>query len=391
LVLTVGTQASASTWVFNVVRAIFTLYRPEALSDMAERGAYALRCLGRGAQDVVFKAHTVDQDLINLALLAEAKVIVTSRDPGDILVSQADRFGYDFKLAAAHLSHSLASIASLPPELDVLYLRYEDGFFDSISTVFDIANFIETPVSSAEAEAIAASLTSSAIASHIDDWMTINGVTDGSHWEADTHWHPGHLGDGKVGKWRDRLSNDQQNAMASALAPLDVGQRWSDHAIVWQPELFHFTPIEGTHDLEVDGRSRPLVHGPYFHLPAGLWRMTPLLEIVSGGPLCVKIDVFTLADGRGVLELKTVTLPTSHLGRLACEVDVVDHGHPLELRIESAADGQKGRLRFLGVRLEQVGESDGRAPPQAKSVAKTIKHGSTRSMEEGAFTRSQRN
>ncbi|MGH7026595.1 hypothetical protein [Brevundimonas sp.] len=46
----------------------------------------------------------------------------------------------------------------------------------------------------------------------------------------------------------------------------------------WSPDLFSYTRgVEhegGTADIDISGRARILVHGPYFQLPPGAWRVT---------------------------------------------------------------------------------------------------------------------
>jgi len=371
LVVTLGTQASASTWVFNVVRAIFATHRPAAVSYMVEEGASALNCLGSGARDVVYKAHTFDRALHNLMLLANAKVIVTSRDPRDSVVSQTERFQQDFKQAAVSLTRSLVAIASLDPRIETLHLRFEEAFFDDPQSIVKISEFIGIRLYADEAKKIFDGLSRSRVQSQIDAWATSEQARDPGEWDRVTQWHRGHIGDGIVGKWRNRLPANLQSAAQSALMPFDTDIDWCSQEIIWPAELFYTTAndiIERDVELTVDGTAHVVLYGPYMHLPVGIWAMQPLVEVILGAPLTIKLDVFTLAEGRDILQLKTVTLSEKDDGQCMFEVDVIDYTHPIEFRIASMSDGRSGRIRFSGVRLRYLGESQGRLPALAHSV-----------------------
>ena len=104
LIITLGTQASASTWAFNVVRQLLAIHHPASISGYAEQGLELVRQLQAGAPHAVFKAHTLDLIMFNLVVATQAKVIVTSRDPRDVLVSPQERFGLELGVTARNLS-----------------------------------------------------------------------------------------------------------------------------------------------------------------------------------------------------------------------------------------------------------------------------------------------
>ena len=59
LVITLGTVASGSTWVFNAVRALLTETNPDAVSLSARDAVDLLRNVPLGCRDVVVKSHSL--------------------------------------------------------------------------------------------------------------------------------------------------------------------------------------------------------------------------------------------------------------------------------------------------------------------------------------------
>lgn len=314
--------------------------------------------LGYSSTSAVFKTHSPDQDLLNLAIITRAKIIVTSRDPRDVLVSQQERFGEDFRSATCNLARSLVAIASLPPIAETLHLRYEDGFTANLQTVRLIADFIDVPATADECAMIFEFMSSSAVASRILNWMTANPARDPKEWDSATHWHPTHIGDGVIGKWHERLPQAQADSAEGALLPFDVGRDWRKSEIFWRADLFHGSIAEdGIISVEVDGTARTAVYGPYLTLPVGRWRIDPLIKASAMEPITVKLDAITISGTHETLELKTVTLPGSSMERIALEIDVVDHTHAMEVRLSTIEGGPHGNLLFSGVRLRYIGES----------------------------------
>jgi hypothetical protein len=370
LVLTIGTQASASTWVFNVVRKIFAIHRPWALSNMGEHGGTALTSLGRGTKDAVFKVHFLDQAMANLLLLADSKVIVTHRDCRDVIVSNDQRFGMSHQDTIRSLSRTLTDILALPTDLQTLHLNYEDGFASKLQTVQEIADFIGLPIDGQQASLIHADLAPRVIKNKISEWMMAHPELAESDWDRTTQWHPNHLGDGLVGKWREQLPADISLAAVQSLAPF-YRPDWQSQHITWKTELFLgqcgalMQPIV---DLEISGEEKMLCWGPYLNLPVGRWRFKPLIKNLSTQKISVKADVATFAAGVGIINMNTFTLPSSPSEPPALYADISDHRHTIEVRLQSLADGRKGSIRFEGVEIEYLGETEKQPNSTASSV-----------------------
>lgn len=360
LILTLGTQASASTWIFNAVRAIFSVNEIHAASAMSEEGCQFLGMMPSGFDHFILKSHRMDNNLINLARISSARVIVTSRDPRDVLVSQKERFDSEYRDQIASLSRSLVSIASIPTSLDTMHLQYEDRFFERSDTIRRLASFLSLPVTDEQCESIFAALSPEAVRAQISTWVSEAAPRDTEEWDMATHWHPGHLGDGRSGKWVGALPDVARKAAEGALAPFHAPKDFRSEETFWSPYLFNGPETDGggAVTLSVNGEASLLVHGPYLCLPVGRWMMRPVLKAPSDGRLiAIKMDAYTYADDRGVMEMKTLVLPITAKKAPSLEIDVVDHLHPLEFRLYSVNDGRKGTFEFGGVRLKYLGES----------------------------------
>jgi hypothetical protein len=357
LAITLGTPASGSTWVFNVVRALFAIARPAAMSLAAGDAADILNNIPIGTEDAIVKAHYLDRAMLTLASLFDAKIIVTTRDPRDSVVSQRERFGASLNDAMADLTRSFSSIAMLDPSVAALTLRYEDRFMDTGDTIADIAHFLSVSVSRLEIDRILKELRPERVTRKIDRWLP-SAKTRNRDYDSESHWHAGHVGDGESGKWQQRLEPDAQGAVMGALRPHMSGD-WREGIVEWSSKLFHRDERCSGIELECEGEERGLIWGPYLHLPAGRWRVTPRIESCSPSqPISIRVDTFIPVAGREVIALRVVNLPVSSEERMIMEFDHYNHLEPVEIRIASIADGRRGRIMFSGVELRWLGKSE---------------------------------
>ena len=349
LVITLGTQASGSTWVFNVVRALFACVGEYIFSSSADDGLDALDRMPIYPDHVILKSHSMDQRFLRIARLARAKLIVSTRDPLDSVVSQKERFGHSSKLAAVDLTRSFATIESLPSGLDRLNFRYEDSYTTKRRTIFEIAGFLGLRVTRDQSERIFRALEPGAVKAIVQALE----ADPAQRRDPGAYWHPNHVGDGRVGKWRDRLVAATQSMVSGCLTPLASPELWKHEAIRWSADLFSYGNEKDEPqivELECEGDSRILVFGPYLHLPCGRWRATPLVEPTAGG--CgprITADVYLPNSGRESLASREARAPD-----LSLRFDHHDHFQPVEVRLASVA-GSKGGIRFSGCELNWLG------------------------------------
>ena len=166
--------------------------------------------------------------------------------------------------------------------------------------------------------------------------------------------------------WLDRPEGERYRihsaAVESPLAIFDDMPHPPSAPVAWGPQWFSYdlasqTPMGGDW-LDMTGRMRPLVFGPYICLPSGRWRVDAriwvdperahaplLLEWGSGTSFC---RVMAEVRRRGVYELS--------LDRVWSEPEVA------QLRIWNAHPVFEGRLRFEGCRVTRVPDDDPTSP-----------------------------
>jgi hypothetical protein len=223
VVITMGLHGSASTWAFNVARELIT----------TTVGADAvLSCFGAGpaallAQEGILGRHLVCKthgwpNLHVFAYLTSAVVIVTVRDPRDCVLSLMERFQESLSNSVAGITRDCLS-ATHCADAGYPVLLYEDRFFDDPATVQAIARHLGVEVSDAVADDIFNRYRTEevrAFAAEVETLPSERLEGDGKPLLFDrvTHITRTHIGDGRVGKWRERFDPPHRAALARHFA-----------------------------------------------------------------------------------------------------------------------------------------------------------------------------
>lgn len=356
LVITLGSHASGSTWLFNVVLLLFEAAGRPVFCTAVDEGEDALDRMPVDMGDVVLKSHSMDQRLLRIARLAGARIVLSVRDPRDSVVSQRERFGAPVRRTVAELSRSLATINSLAADLPVLRFRYEDRFIETARTIAAVARFLGVPAAKRDVARIASELSIDAVRSRVA--VRSRQLTAGETpcQEPVTQWHHGHVGDGVSGKWRDRLDPASQRLVADCLNPFAAPGGWRKRPVRWSAELFDYQAKQRARPtVEIRAGPEPdfIAYGPYLHLPVGAWRATPLVRSVEGrcGAL-LEADIYLPWADR---QLACVRAP---VGREDAPVSLdftrYDHYQPVEARLRTVERRPRGFV-FSGWRLSWRG------------------------------------
>jgi hypothetical protein len=293
--------------------------------------------------------------------LVETKIIISMRDPRDSVVSLLERFSISTRDAVAWLSASFASLASLPTTADRLVFHYEDRFTENVATISEIGKFVGLNVTDNETAAIFDALRGDRVRQYIESWLNTSlPAKRPRDFDPPTQWHPGHVGDGRIGKWEERLQLEVSQAVSDCLEALSDASAWQSKSMRWSSRFFYYHDERSPGDdelFECTGEERLLVWGPYFFLPAGRWRFTPLLRVDM--PVVIKIDIFVALSGRGLMQLRTVVLrPDASRLANALIYEHLDHSEPLEVRLSGVGDGRRGTVMFSGVDVAFLGPCD---------------------------------
>jgi len=213
IVLCAGQYGSASTWLYNAVHALLAADRGEAgvhrqFADSPD--ALPAQPDGRA---LVLKSHAPTGGMRWLVARGGGKAIITLRDPRDGAASVVGRFGLDYPTVAGRVARSAATLPLLAASsLPLLVLRYEDGFAARRETLDRVAGFLGLAPPPGLLDALFARLTPDAVRAEIDRMLEVGAfgpAPDSNSHDGVTHWHPGHVGDGEVGKFARILTEGQ--------------------------------------------------------------------------------------------------------------------------------------------------------------------------------------
>lgn len=212
LVVCAGVYRSGSTWAYNMVKAIINAAIPSA------------RIAGRFAENVdefdlsgtehfdlvVLKAHP-QPSLLSLIEFLEPPVILSVRDPRDCVASWLEMLGEEFDTFQPRLMRSCCAALRLVEHRNTLTVRYEDGATGNAQTLKSIADHLGLRIDQNSSAQLLARLSPEAVKEQIRSLASAGRLDAGARLIGDpqTLWLPAHVGDGKTGKYQQKLTVDQ--------------------------------------------------------------------------------------------------------------------------------------------------------------------------------------
>jgi hypothetical protein len=212
-VLCAGLYSSGSTWLFNVVARLYEATHLErSLARFYSDDLYSFPEFSSVPDVCVVKTHIPDRSLQILAACCLSPVLVTLREPRDAVASLISRFDFRFESQLSGFAACASRMIDLARS-GALVLRYEDRFYDDPATVARIAAFLGLNVRPEEMTAIWQALRPESVKSEIAKLTKERAF--GQHVtpvsvDPRTQWHPGHIGDREIGKYRHILSATEQ-------------------------------------------------------------------------------------------------------------------------------------------------------------------------------------
>jgi hypothetical protein len=207
VIATIGLHGSASTWVFNVARelAIAAMGAERVVSCYVDTQAELPAAAHQPEKCLVIKSHHGSPGLDAWLKAARARVVLSVRDPRDASVSMAQRFRAPLETTARWLLNDCERMLRVAAE-DYPVLRYEDRFFDDPAYVTLVANELGLPVTSGVAQIFDRYQTAAVRiwASRLHQLPTERLQMVGPFpMDRVTQILAPHIGDGRIGKWRD--------------------------------------------------------------------------------------------------------------------------------------------------------------------------------------------
>jgi hypothetical protein len=219
VILCLGLKSSGSTWLYNVAIRILKEARPAKGEGRAKVAAFfadneGMLPDGAATADIlIIKTHEPSKAILFLTRFSRGRVLVSVREPRDSVASLMQRFDHSFESALRDVRVGSKFVVDLSHEKETLTLRYEDGFADDERTVDQVARFLGVRLTKAARGRIFNSLTREAVQKKIEKLH--KGETDPNAFDFTTQWHPGHVGDGRVGKFKSVLTPAQQRKIES--------------------------------------------------------------------------------------------------------------------------------------------------------------------------------
>jgi hypothetical protein len=223
LIATVGLHASASTWVFNVVRELMIAATGEThvMSCYADERAQVPEAAGR---HLVIKSHRGSQDLDDWLAASGARVFLSVRDPRDACMSMAQRFRSPIVHTARWIADDCDRLMRLAAQGHPL-LRYEDRFFDDRQAPKRIAVMLGLAPDPAVLDAIFNRYTTESVRAFARSLAALPSerLTTVVSFPMDrvTQILAPHIGDTQIGKWLDLPIHKQAELTRAFRAFLD--------------------------------------------------------------------------------------------------------------------------------------------------------------------------
>jgi hypothetical protein len=219
-----GMYASASTWLYNVVRQISAAAQPaQPVRTHFASGRLNEAALAQPGLHII-KTHEISDDAAVQALTRRAdKILVTIRDPRDAVTSLMLYHGHTFERALPLVAAAMRLCARWAADPRTLVFHYESGFFDDERTLDRIAAQLDLNVPEADRRKIFAALQRGQVETYISGLPRLPGVLQdrisGDLLDPQTHWHTHHAGrSGEVGRWRRMLTGAQAQEIVLRLA-----------------------------------------------------------------------------------------------------------------------------------------------------------------------------
>lgn len=367
IISTLGVYSSGSTWVFNIVRRLLKQRGGEVFSMFSEQGHDLLSCSNGGMDAIVTKSHHFDLDFMRILGISNSKIIMSVRDPRDCVVSLMQRFGLNDSDAIFRVSRSSSVVAMVRKQLNNMTFFYEDNYFSNKNTIASIAEFLEIQISSEMIEDIYSEYQSEKLSCMIKG--RFEDGTSNIDYDNDTHWHPGHIGDGKIGKWKDELSDFAAQSIYDAIHPLCYQEFKAGSSLIWSTYFFKYTDDRSFHDghvIETGTDDQLRIYGPYLYLPAGRWRIDFRFRAMEPAHQSMLMIEAVLGYGKAVLGVSSARLSGAQEQCFGFEFEHMEFVHPIEARIHAINYGASSTVEFLGVTLTYMAfpiRHNGKATP----------------------------
>ncbi len=218
-----GMYASASTWLFNVVREVTgAVSGATVVTGRFADSAAAIPTLDPGAPGLVIKTHDTDAALDAWLAQHATHLWISIRDPRDCVASLMLYMEYPFDEALEVVGRSARHCRMRMADPRAVLFRYEDGFTDEPATMDRIAAALGGSLTESDRRRLFEATRRPRVEAEIARRVAAPGamLIGPDHWmDPATQWHNHHINrTGEIGRWRHQLDHEQVQAIEAELA-----------------------------------------------------------------------------------------------------------------------------------------------------------------------------
>ena len=218
-----GMYASASTWLFNVVRRIHAVAEPTRLQTHFVGARSNFEKFDQPHAIRLVKSHEVSDEATLIELAGRAsKIFITVRDPRDSVTSLMLYHNHDFDRALNLVEEASRLCAGFAKDKRAKFFRYEERFFENPDTVQRVAADLGYQLPDDVAQEIFNGMSWTAVEKHIAGLPkqpdVLQDRISGDLLDPLTQWHTHHAGrSGETGRWQHMLSEAQASEVSKRL------------------------------------------------------------------------------------------------------------------------------------------------------------------------------
>lgn len=354
IVVCLGMPRSGSTWLFNVVRE---------LVEAAEGGVESFEATSLTAVDsllvgksraIVIRCHTLTDAMLRLMLAAGVQFVLSTRDPRDCVASLCAQLGGRSSGWSTEVSRSLATVATVQQETGASVFAFEDHFIDDPETPFALVRYLGLALPDEAVRRVASSWTKEFVQARIEAVSDNEPTEYGFRSDPVTGLNESHVGDGRIGKWRDVVpaweASMLDRAFGQCSAP-QFGPRSGDVLRFSEP-LFGMAAVP-VGIVRFTSNSTTLGERliALCYLSTGHWRIS------LRGTMPPRLYPYWLrvVSGRRICFERLVEASTSDPTTISAEFDFEQvHLHQMEVLVESWFSTLPDPFRLNSLELEAV-------------------------------------
>ena len=235
-----GLIRSGSTWSFNVCRELIQLVATQQKQPFgstylqaAQLDQFIVQQWQRSPGPTLIKAHELGPLALANLQSGAARGVCTFRDPRDSVASDMVFMGLGFDASVYRVDVSLQCLRTCEPIKRILFVRYEEMIVDQQAQIRriaghlglgigeDIVRLVDSRTNIASSKRICQQIVNQAI----PQLMQI----ESHRVDPVTQLHENHIGNTKVGRWRNELTAEQGTYLTEYFAPWLIKWGYETH------------------------------------------------------------------------------------------------------------------------------------------------------------------